>query len=312
MELPGGGAVATLWAGEHRGAQLAVLEQTTSAGPTYRWLCAGDAVLTVAQLEPAADAPSARTRHAVPRFVSAAGALLPAYHRAMIAALALSTAPPRAFLLAGCAGGALARCLGALHPRTRLTGLEPDGTVRELAARFFGARPSPRFDIRPDGLLDHLRRCPRARCAADQPAVTHRCDLLIVPNLRYDAIFVDACELSDGSAPPGSLCSADAIRAVRAPPSALSAERSLLPEMRHAVQVRRALTTAGGVLIINVHCGASRRARLLRVVREEFSRDIVEIATAEGNVVLVAHIGGRTEAVGAVRALGEFDVIGAG
>ena len=82
--------------------------------------------------------------------------------------------------------------------------------------------------------------------------------------------------------------------------------------MRHAVQVRRALTTAGGGLIINVHCRASRRARLLRAVREEFSRDIVEIATTEGNAVLVAHIGGRTEAVRAVRALGEFDYVIAG
>ena len=272
MELPGGGAVRALAEVEGGDRDLLVLEQTLVDGRRFRWLCSRASASpsqpllaeTVVPLLPPPSAPCTRSGATVARFERVL--LLPEYHRAMVAALGLATASPlHSLLFLGFGGGALPMFLAQHHPRCLLTGVESDRRVLDLAREHFGCKPGPRLRLHASSAEEYLRRLPSSRDARHR---RHGGGL-------HDAILVDAS--SHGGA-ADMHCS---------PPPGLSTRRAL--------RGLRARLRLGGALIVNV-LGSAEHVRNVqaRLVGASGSHDTLRrIATAEGNVVLVAVRGRR-------------------
>ena len=279
MELPGGGAICALAEVEGGDRDLLVLEQTLVDGRRFRWLCSRTSASpsgpllaeTVVPLLPPTSERSTRSGVTAARFGRVL--LLPEYHRAMVAALGLATATPlHSLLFLGVGGGALPMFLAQHHPRCVLTGVECDRRVLRLAREHFGCKPGPRLRLHASSAEDFLRRLPSSRDPRRDPR--HRRPR----GGLHDAILVDAS--SHGGA-PDTHCS---------PPPGLSTRRAL--------RGLRARLRLGGALIVNVLGSAEHVGHVQqRLVGASGSHDTLRrIATAEGNVVLVAVRGRRVVA----------------
>lgn len=171
---------------------LCVVEQLTGNG-TFRWLlsqCSGDRILaeTIVQC-----LPGKRTRsgtQVIDRTV-----LIPRYHAAMVAGLALRFGPLKRLLLLGIGGGALAMFIRRTYPQVLLTCVDSSRSAIDLGQRHFGLQPGKHLKI--------------VVCSAETFLRT------LEPSVLFDAILVDTSFSGphDGMcAPHPSLCRRRAIR----------------------------------------------------------------------------------------------------
>lgn len=199
--LPGGGTVATLWSSriDDARARLLVLEQR-AGNQQFRWLCSvhpGQALTAESVLEVAQREQRRITRQSTSMTEFDRSVLLPEYHRAMVAALGLSSRQLHHVCFIGVGAGTLPLFLSQHHPRCIMTGAEADLRMLPLARQYFGCIPGPRLRLHELDGNTFLRRHPRA---------------------RFDTIFLDATGCGkDGAilAPPEELCTPDVLRTAR-------------------------------------------------------------------------------------------------
>ncbi|KAL3913765.1 MAG: hypothetical protein SGPRY_007865 [Prymnesium sp.] len=247
LSLPPAGRCRTLE--QRRG--LLVVEQT-SGGVRLRWLCSLRKTCAGAAMPSASSRSSSQllaqsvvvcSPH--PRRTRVGGAvvfdrsiLMPQYHSAMVAGLALHPGVLRRALLLGVGGGALAMFLRQTYPHLILTCVDSSRAAVELGKRYFGLLPSKRLKVLVESAETYVNQAP--------------------PDELYDAILVDTCDSVADDEPHGGMV---------APHRALRRRRSVLAFLEHLAPC--------GVLVINVLGDDSSVNKLEQMLRGLLSRTMV-------------------------------------
>lgn len=246
---------------------LLVVEQT-SGGVRLRWLCSLPKTCTGAAMPSRLPASSPSSSQLLaqsvvvcsphPRRTRVGGAvvfdrsiLMPQYHSAMVAGLALHPGVLRRALLLGVGGGALAMFLRQTYPHLILTCVDSSRAAVELGKRYFGLLPSKRLKVLVESAETYVNQAP--------------------PDELYDAILVDTCDSVADDEPHGGMV---------APHRALRRRRSVLAFLEHLAPC--------GVLVINVLGDDSSVNKLEQMLRGLCTRySLFRLNMCEGNVVLV-------------------------
>jgi hypothetical protein len=173
VALPGGGRLSVRYAGSEG---HLVVDQIRTNGQRFRWLLSASGLICETVVEVVAQPIIAhrigtRRACATPQEVFLHSELLPAYNRAMAAALGLTACWSRHFLFLGFGGGALTSFLAAHHPRCIMTGVDASAETLALAVQYFGCtQRGPRTQLHCCTAEEFLRRhraffCPLNPCS---------------------------------------------------------------------------------------------------------------------------------------------------